>query len=133
MSDRSRKIETRSFTARDDAFGIDVLLHPANAFAHPLDIVRDPDLTTNEKRALLASWASDACAVEAAPELRHASGDKSVKFDDVMDALRSLDQADASLRKQIPHYRRVLANWDRGLFGTKPRTRSGSDKGRSLN
>ena len=39
-----------------------------------LDILRtslgDPDLTLNEKRAVLASWASDACAIEAAPDLR---------------------------------------------------------------
>ena len=40
------------------------------AFAHPRDVVHDPDLTVNEKRAILASRASDACAVEAAPTLR---------------------------------------------------------------
>ena len=40
------------------------LLHPAQAFSHPSDVVNDPDLTLNEKRAILASWASDACAVD---------------------------------------------------------------------
>jgi hypothetical protein len=35
-------------------------------------VLKDPDLTLNEKRAILASWASDACAVEAAPALRRA-------------------------------------------------------------
>ena len=49
-----------------DAFDLDALLHPARAFAHPLDVVRDRDLTSNEKRAILASWASDARALEAA-------------------------------------------------------------------
>ena len=49
---------------------IDELLHPANAFSYPFEVVNDPDLTLNEKRAILASWASDACAIEAAPELR---------------------------------------------------------------
>jgi hypothetical protein len=53
-----------------DIFDLDALLHPANAFAHPMDVVRDEDLTLNEKRAILASWASDACAIEAAPDLR---------------------------------------------------------------
>ena len=43
---------------------IDALLHPARAFAHPMDVVRDEDLTLYEKRAILSSWASDACAVE---------------------------------------------------------------------
>jgi len=54
----------------DGKFDLDALLHPAKAFAHPMDVVRDADLTLAEKRAILASWASDACAVEAAPELR---------------------------------------------------------------
>ncbi|MGA7451643.1 MAG: hypothetical protein WBW73_10325, partial [Rhodoplanes sp.] len=49
---------------------LDDLLHPAGAFSHPRDVVSDPDLTLNEKRAILASWASDACAMEAAPALR---------------------------------------------------------------
>jgi hypothetical protein len=40
----------------------DDLLHPAQAFEHPSHVVNDPDLTINEKRAILASWASDACA-----------------------------------------------------------------------
>ena len=39
------------------------LLHPSWAFDHPRDVVKDPDLTTYEKRAILSSWASDACAV----------------------------------------------------------------------
>ena len=38
---------------------LDDLLHPARAFAHPCDVVNDPDLSLNEKRAILASWASD--------------------------------------------------------------------------
>ena len=41
---------------------LDDLLHPAQAFAHPRDVVADADLTVNEKRAVLASWASEACA-----------------------------------------------------------------------
>ena len=34
---------------------LDDLLHPAQAFAHPRDVVADADLTANEKRAVLAS------------------------------------------------------------------------------
>src|SRR3954470_1084184 len=40
----------------------------AQAFLHPAEVVNDPDLTLNEKGAILASWASDACAVESVPE-----------------------------------------------------------------
>jgi hypothetical protein len=76
----------------DDPFDFGALLHPAAAFAHPSDVVNDPDLTLNEKRAILASWASDACAVEAAPALRQSPAGSSVSFDDIMDALRALDK-----------------------------------------
>jgi hypothetical protein len=72
-------------------FDLDALLHPAGAFAHPMDVVRDRDLTLNEKRAILASWASDACALEAAPELRSTPSGRTVRWDDIMDALRLLD------------------------------------------
>ena len=77
----------------DDCLDLNALLHPAQAFSHPADVVNDPDLTLNEKRAILASWASDACAVESVPELRRApvAGGRPVAFDDVMDALRALD------------------------------------------
>jgi len=70
---------------------IDALLHPARAFSHPMDVVRDSDLTLYEKRSILSSWASDACAVEGIPELRQPFPAAAVKFDDIMDALRALD------------------------------------------
>ncbi len=72
-------------------FDLDDLLHPARAFGHPSEIVNDPDLTLNEKRAILASWASDACAIEAAPDLRAGPDGIRVRFDDIMEALRMLD------------------------------------------
>ena len=59
------------FDGRDDACDLDALLHPAQAFEHPSDVVNDPDLTLDEKRAILATWASDACAIEAVPSCRH--------------------------------------------------------------
>ena len=67
------------------------LLHPAGAFRTPMEVVNDPDMTTQEKRAILASWASDACAVEAAPDLRQPTGNSPIRFDDIMDALKRLD------------------------------------------
>jgi hypothetical protein len=76
---------------RPRAIDIDELLHPARAFSHPMDVVRDTDLTLYEKRAILSSWASDACAVEDFPEFRQPSGAAPVKFDDIMDALRGMD------------------------------------------
>src|SRR6476660_5243401 len=102
----------------DDRFDLDTLLHPANAFARPADVVNDPDLTLSEKRAILASWASDACAIEAVPALRQPSGTAPVRFDDIMDALRELD------RPVVPHYRRVLAERRPGVFRRKSRRRA---------
>lgn len=85
---------------REDVLDLNELLHPADAFQHPSEVVHDPDLTLNEKRAILASWASDACALEAAPELRELPRGRVVSFDDIMDALRSLDHDEAgTLRK----------------------------------
>src|SRR3954465_862813 len=74
----------------------------------------DPDLTLNEKRAILASWASDACAVESVPELRRApvEGRRPVAFDDVMDALRALDacQTETSSRyHRVVRKRRIFS------------------------
>src|ERR1700730_18023932 len=87
----------------DDTFSLDQLLHPANAFEHPREVVDEPELTLNEKRAILASWASDACAIEAAPELRARPRVSPVRFDDIMDALRTLDR-----QANGDKYRRVL-------------------------
>jgi hypothetical protein len=81
---------TEKQTARDP-FNLSALLHPAQAYEHPSQVLADPDLTISEKRAILASWASDACAVEAAPDLREPTPGKPVKYDDIMDALRQLD------------------------------------------
>jgi hypothetical protein len=91
-------------------FDLDQLLHPAQAFSHPSDVVNDPDLTLSEKRAILAAWASDACAVEAAPELRKSPSGPVVRFDDIMDALRTLDAqfATASAKLRATRRRRLL-------------------------
>jgi hypothetical protein len=71
---------------------LDRVLHPAAIFRHPRDVLSDPDLTRHEKRAILSSWASDACAVESAPQLRRPPGAPSaVTFDEIVEALRSLD------------------------------------------
>lgn len=72
-------------------FDLDALLHPSKAFRHPLDVVRDPDMTVSEKRSVLASWASDACAIESNQALRETATGSVVKYDEIIDALQSLD------------------------------------------
>lgn len=113
---------------------IDNLLHPARDFEHPRHVVNDPDLTLSEKRTILASWASDACAMEAAPALRQPPGSaRPVSFDDVMDALRALDRQAMEPYRAPPHYRRVLAERTPGTFGRKSRRHDAGGQGPALN
>jgi len=68
------------------------LLNPSAVYAHPQDVLNDTDLTAPEKRAILSAWASDACSVDSCPAMRKIPGaEKAVTFDEVLDALKSLD------------------------------------------
>jgi hypothetical protein len=119
MSERSNLASGRRRTPHRDEFDLNDLLHPAQAFSHPTEVVADPDLTLQEKRAILASWASDACAVDSVPALRHAGpGSPPVGFDDVMDALRLLDK-EAHESSADMRYRRQLRR--RRIFGRSRR------------
>ena len=60
--------------------------------AHLDDILNHPHLTKAEKRAVLASWASDARAVEGAPALRQLDSGAVVDVRDIIQALKSLDE-----------------------------------------
>ena len=79
---------------------------PANAFAHPMDVVDDCDLTSYEKRAILFSWAADACSIEGPGRLVQESA---VSFEDILDALQlvgSESEPAADNHKALVHYRR---------------------------
>jgi hypothetical protein len=113
---QSRWLARDGFDVVDSGFDLDALMHPARVFEHPGEVVRDPDLTLNEKRAILASWASDACAVESAPALRSPAGGPLVMFDAVMDALSALDKiARKAPGKPKPSNRRAPS--DGGVAG----------------
>ena len=72
------------------------LTEPGDIFRHPRDVLAHPGLKAEEKRAVLAAWASDVHAVETAPALRRLPGRLAVtvSVDDVLAALRVLDGAD---------------------------------------
>ena len=103
-------------------FELDLLLHPAGAFRTPMEVVNDPDMTVQEKRAILASWASDACAVEASPDLRRPPSAPAIRFDDIMDALKRLDGEAAN----SPSYGKFISRARRWKDLCR-----GSDSGRS--
>ncbi|SDR63521.1 hypothetical protein SAMN05519103_08710 [Rhizobiales bacterium GAS113] len=72
---------------------LDRLLYPGRFFERPADVLDDPSLTPPERRAILSSWASDACAVESCPPLRRSPyGARPATFDEIMDALLQLDR-----------------------------------------
>ncbi len=80
----------------------DRLFHPACHYGHPRDVLADAALSLAEKRAVLSSWASDACAIASCPPLRHPpSAARAVSFDEVMDALVELDHAPPEDRRQV--------------------------------
>ena len=63
-------------------------------YTFPHEVVEDPSLGIEQKRALLSQWASDACAVESFPTLRHLPGTPfPVTLSAVMDARLHLDRS----------------------------------------
>jgi hypothetical protein len=105
MSNNQKKIVSAS-AAEPLGVELERLIQPARHFRHPRDVVRDATLTTAEKRAILSSWASDACAIESMPALRQipASG-RVVKFDEVIDGLQELDGKAGDIGMEEPQRR----------------------------
>jgi hypothetical protein len=78
----------------DNVYDLNAILHPGSVFDHPRDVLADATLSRAEKRAILASWASDAAAVTSCPALRELPGTKTpVSIDDILEALSSLDHS----------------------------------------
>lgn len=66
---------------------------PFWGFSYPHQVVSDPEMDFDEKRAVLAAWASDVHVVEALPTLRHLPGTPSpVTFSSIMAAMARLDR-----------------------------------------
>jgi hypothetical protein len=64
----------------------------ASIYTHPSDVTTDPKLTTAEKRAVLASWISDARSVQNVPSLRQLDSGAVVDVDAILQALVLLDE-----------------------------------------
>ena len=84
---------TTASSPETDHLDLKALTHPGTVFEHPLDVVTHPGLDVSEKRAILASWASDASAIASCPALRAPDGlKKPVSIDEILDALVELDR-----------------------------------------
>ena len=76
----------------DNVFDLNAVLHPGTVFDHPRDVVADATLSLAEKRAILASWASDAAAVTSNPALRELTRTgRIVTIAEILEALALLD------------------------------------------
>jgi hypothetical protein len=61
-------------------------------FHHPFDFVGHPQLEPEVERAILASWASDACGGEINPDPgRPPEAMEPVRLNDILSAMRRLD------------------------------------------
>jgi hypothetical protein len=89
----------------------------AAIYTHPDDVASDPMLTTPQKRALLASWVSDARTVESAPALRRLDSGAVVEVDTILRALSLLDGLATDHREDrnrppLTHRRRsLISRW----------------------
>jgi hypothetical protein len=76
----------------DNIIDLNAILHPGSVYDQPKDVVADQTISSGEKRAILASWASDAAAVASNPALRELPGSRRlVTIDEVLEALSALD------------------------------------------
>ena len=73
------------------ALPIDWLVTPGLAFSHPNEVLDHPELSQAERRAILASWASDARALEGAHWMRCFDNGSVITLAEVLHALRKLD------------------------------------------
>jgi hypothetical protein len=97
-------------------------------YTHPDEVIRDSKLTLAEKKAILASWASDARAVENAPSLRQLDSGAVVEVDAILQALVALEDSrntEESSRQPVSRPRRgKILRW---LGRGRPSHRSNDD------
>jgi hypothetical protein len=75
-------------------------------FSFPHELIDDPSLSVSQKRAILAEWASDACAIESFPTLRLLPGTTfPVTLSSIMDALVRLDDESEPKKYVAPAFR----------------------------
>ena len=78
--------------ANRTANNLDSSFHPVSHYGSPDDVLKDARLSTDEKRLILSSWASDMYAVESHPSLREVPGiSHRLRLDDILAALMELD------------------------------------------
>jgi hypothetical protein len=78
--------------ANRTANNVEPFFHPVSHYDSPADVLDDAKLSTEEKRLILSSWASDMYVVESHPALREVPGiPHRLRLDDILAALKRLD------------------------------------------
>lgn len=78
--------------ANRTANNVGPFFHPVSHYDSPDDVLNDVKLSTDEKRVMLSSWASDMYVVESRPALRQVPGiPRRLPLDDILAALKQLD------------------------------------------
>jgi hypothetical protein len=87
------------------------LFHPVSHYDSPSDVLEDAGLSTDEKRVILSSWASDMYVVESKPTLREIPGiPHRLRLEDILAALKQLDDdTDPPPRRGLGRMHRVRA------------------------
>ena len=101
-----------------------------NMCGHPDDVLLDRRLSAQDKRTLLASWASDANAVPHLPTLRQLPNGAIVKVEDILRALKTLDPSGEAADIHRPRKPLWQCSFDRRRgwsLRTSPRNGRGSD------
>ena len=84
-------------------YDVGPFFHTVSHYNSPADVLKDARLSTDEKRVVLSSWASDMYAVESHPDLREVPGiPQRLRLDDILAALKRLD--DDILRRHVEEW-----------------------------
>lgn len=85
------------------------------SFSDPEDVLAFRGMTVEEKRAVLAGWASDEHAVENVPSMRQLDSGAIVPLDAVLAALRQLDAAQADAQVTLVSSRQAAGDGRQGF------------------
>jgi hypothetical protein len=91
----------------------DSFFHPVSHYDSPDGVLNDPELSTDEKRVILSSWASDMYVVESHPALREIPGiPHRLRLDDILAALKQLDDENdppprGAIAMRVPRFNRL--------------------------
>ena len=103
----------------DRTNNVESLFHPVSHYDSPHDVLNDERLSTDEKRVILSSWASDIYVVESQPALREIPGiPHRLRVNDILAALKQLDDENdppprGGLAMRLPRFSSLdCANFD---------------------